>query len=65
MSGQRTVTITDNATGKSVECPVHEGEYGVPVIDLKALYKDLGMFTLDVGFGATASCRSAITYLDG
>lgn len=61
----RTVTITDNSTGKTVECPVHEGSYGAPVIDLKALYKELGMFTLDVGFGATASCRSAITYLDG
>jgi citrate synthase len=61
----RTVTITDNTTGKSVECPVHEGSYGAPVIDLKTLYKELGMFTLDVGFGATASCRSAITYLDG
>lgn len=61
----RTVTITDNKTGKSVECPVHEGSYGAPVIDLKALYKELGMFTLDIGFGATASCRSAITYLDG
>ncbi len=61
----RTVTITDNSSGKTVECPVHEGSYGAPVIDLKALYKELGMFTLDMGFGATASCRSAITYLDG
>lgn len=61
----RTVTITDNSSGKTVECPVYQGSYGAPVIDLKALYKELGMFTLDVGFGATASCRSAITYLDG
>ena len=65
MNQKRTVTITDNATGKSVECPVLDGEYGAPVIDIKTLYRDLGMFTLDVGFGATASCRSAITYLDG
>ena len=65
MSQKRTVTITDNATGKSVECPVLDGEYGAPVIDIKTLYSELGMFTLDVGFGATASCRSAITYLDG
>ena len=61
----RSVTITDNKSGKSVECPVYEGTYGAPVIDLKALYKELGMFTLDVGFAATGSCRSAITYLDG
>ncbi|MGR8946771.1 MAG: citrate synthase [Gammaproteobacteria bacterium] len=61
----RTVTITDNKTGNTVECPVYQGTYGAPVIDLKALHKELGMFTLDIGFGVTGSCRSAITYLDG
>ena len=61
----RTVTITDNSTGKQVECPVHEGEYGAPVIDIKNLYKELGMFTFDIGYASTAACRSAITYLDG
>lgn len=65
MNGKRTVTITDNATGKSIECPVYEGDYGAPVIDIKKLYGELGMFTLDVGFAATASCRSSITHLDG
>jgi len=62
---KRTVTITDNKTGKSVECPVLEGSYGAPVIEIGNLYKELGMFTLDVGYGVTGSCRSAITYLDG
>jgi len=62
---QRTVTITDNASGKSVECPVIEGVYGAPVIDTKKLYKELGMFNLDIGYASTASCRSAVTYLDG
>jgi citrate synthase len=61
----RTVTITDNTTGKQVECPVHEGQYGAPVIDIKNLYKELGMFTFDIGYASTAACRSAITYLDG
>ena len=60
-----TVTITDNRTGKQVECPILTGVYGAPVIDTKALYKELGMFTFDPGFVTTASCRSAITYLDG
>ncbi len=60
-----TVTITDNSTGKSIECPVLRGTYGPPVIDTAGLYKGLGMFTLDPGFVTTASCRSAITYLDG
>lgn len=61
----RSVIITDKATGKSVECPVYEGQYGAPVIDLKNLYKELGMFTFDLGYGSTAACRSSITYLDG
>lgn len=60
-----TVTITDNKTGKQVECPVLKGTYGDDVIDTNALNRELGMFTLDPGFGVTASCRSAITYLDG
>jgi citrate synthase len=61
----RTVTITDSATGKSIECPVIQGVDGPPVIDVKKLYSELGLFTLDPGFGVTASCRSSITYLDG
>lgn len=60
-----TVTITDNSTGKSVDCPLLTGTYGAPVIDTSALYKELGVFTLDPGFVTTASCRSSITYLDG
>ncbi len=59
------VVITDKATGKSVECPVLHGTYGAPVIDINAIYRELGMFTFDPGFASTASCRSAITYLDG
>src|SRR5579885_1086976 len=62
---KHTVTITDNKTGKSIECPVHEGTYGPPVIDTKTLYSGLGMFTLDPGFLTTASCRSKITFLEG
>jgi citrate synthase len=62
---KRTVTITDNQTGKSAEFPVQEGRYGAPVIEIGGLYKELGMFTLDVGYRVTGSCRSAITYLDG
>ncbi|GJM05168.1 MAG: citrate synthase [marine bacterium B5-7] len=60
-----TVTITDNRTGKQVECPILTGVYGAPVIDTKTLYKELEVFTFDPGFTTTAACRSAITYLDG
>lgn len=60
-----TVTITDNATGKSMICPVKMGTHGHPVIDCQALPKELGMFTFDPAFVTTASCESAITFIDG
>lgn len=62
---QDTVTLTDNKTGKSVELPIYYPTSGNPVIDIAALPKALGYFTYDPGFVATASCKSAITYLDG
>jgi citrate synthase len=35
------------------------------VIDIRALYGKTGKFTYDPGFLSTASCSSAITYIDG
>jgi citrate synthase len=61
----RTVVVTDPVSGKSVECPVLEGTYGAPVIDIRPIAKELGMYVHDVGFTAISSCRSAITYVDG
>ncbi|MFQ5469027.1 MAG: citrate synthase [Gammaproteobacteria bacterium] len=60
-----TVTITDNSTGKSVELPVLKGTHGAPTIDISHLYREFGYFTYDLGFMATANCRSKITYIDG
>jgi citrate synthase len=60
-----TATLIDNTSGKSVELPVLAGTSGPKVIDIRKLYAETGMFTFDPGFVATASCRSAITYIDG
>jgi citrate synthase len=57
--------ITDPTTGKQVELPVHQGSTGPDSVDISGLYRELGMFTYDPGFFATASCRSTITYIDG
>ncbi len=62
---KKTVTITDNSTGKSAEFPVLPGTLGPEVIDIRALYPQLGYFTYDPGFMATGSCESTITYIDG
>ena len=59
------VTLHVAESEVSCELPVVEGVNGASVIDIKTLYKDTGYFTFDPGFVATASCKSAITYLDG
>ena len=50
---------------KSVALPVITPVLGQPCIDIGKLPKETGHFTYDNGFTATASCRSAITYIDG
>ncbi|HTV90597.1 MAG TPA: citrate synthase [Stellaceae bacterium] len=60
-----TMTLTDDATGKSVKLPVIDGSIGPKVIDVRKLYAQTGYFTYDPGFMATAACRSSITYIDG
>ncbi|MDX1455872.1 MAG: citrate synthase [Gammaproteobacteria bacterium] len=51
--------------GTESELPLLEGSVGPATLDLSSLYKDQGVFTFDPGFGATASCKSDITYIDG
>ena len=41
------------------------GTLGNACIDIAKLPKETGCFTYDSGFTATASCKSAITYIDG
>ncbi len=65
MSTANTVTLTDKATGKTIELPVQEGTVGPAVIDIRKLYAETGKFTFDPGFTSTASCESKITYIDG
>ncbi len=62
---QHYFTLHDNTTGQSYELPVVEGTDGPRVIDIRNLYRDAGVFTYDPGFTSTASCSSAITYIDG
>ncbi|MCC4832398.1 citrate synthase [Shewanella sp. 1_MG-2023] len=48
----------------SIELPIKQGTAGFDVIDISKLGKT-GHFTFDPGFLATASCESAITFIDG
>ena len=61
-----TLTITDNRTGKRYDVPVSDGT--IKAADLRQIKTgpdDFGVMTYDPGFMNTASCRSAITYIDG
>src|SRR5687767_10829649 len=61
-----TLTITDNRTGKSYELPIKDGT--VKALDLRQIKTDaddFGLMTYDPAFMNTASCRSAITFIDG
>jgi citrate synthase len=50
---------------KTIDLPVSHGTVGPDVVDIRKLYAEGNIFTYDPGFTATASCESAITYIDG
>ena len=50
---------------EAIDMPVYKGNIGPDVIDIRKLYGQSGMFTYDPGFLSTASCQSAITFIDG
>ena len=64
-SARQSVTITLDGSNKSASLPLLDGTIGPSVADIRKLYGDLGIFTYDPGYGATASCSSGITYIDG
>ena len=60
------LTITDNRTGKTYEVPIEDGTVRATALrDIKVNDEDFGVMAYDPAFMNTASCRSAITYLDG
>jgi len=65
MEKQRTATISFNDGVQPIEFPVLSGSIGPDVVDIRTLLGKAGKFTYDPGFLSTASCRSAITYIDG
>ncbi|HWK27867.1 MAG TPA: citrate synthase [Solirubrobacter sp.] len=60
------LTITDNRTGKTYEVPIEDGTVRATALrNIKVSDEDFGVMAYDPAFMNTASCRSAITYLDG
>src|ERR671935_1457760 len=61
-----TLTITDNRTGRTYEVPIEDGTVrALALRDIKVDDDDFGLMTYDPAYMNTASCRSAITYIDG
>src|SRR4029078_8445585 len=58
-------TATLGLEGTNHQYPVLDGSVGPEVVDIRKLYAETGLFTYDPGFTSTASCKSAITYIDG
>ncbi len=64
--GNETLTIVDNRTNQTYTIPISNG--AIRAMDLRQIKtgpEDFGLMTYDPAFMNTASCRSAITYLDG
>lgn len=62
---EKKATLSFSDGSPSVDLPVYKGTRGPEVIDIRKLYSQTHMFTYDPGFLATASCESAITFIDG
>jgi len=58
-------TLIDPDSATEIQLPVLAPTLGPKGLDITKLYADLGIFTYDPGYMATASCRSAVTYVDG
>jgi citrate synthase len=61
-----TLTITDNRTGKQYEVPISDETIrALELRQIKVGEDDFGMMSYDPAYLNTASCRSAITFIDG
>jgi citrate synthase len=65
-TASETLSITDNRTGRTYEVPVEDGTIRATALrDIKVSDDDFGLMSYDPAFMNTASCRSAVTFLDG
>ena len=58
-----TAVISDDPGDGSL--PVLEGRLGPQAVDIQTLYARHGLLAYDPGYRSTASCKSAITFVDG
>jgi citrate synthase len=62
----KTLTITDDRTGKTYSVPIDNGTIrAMDLRKIKVSEDDFGLMAYDPAFMNTASCKSRITFLDG
>jgi len=65
-TGNETLTVIDNRTGRQYEIPIeNETIRATELRKIKVHEDDFGLMSYDPAYMATASCRSAITFIDG
>jgi citrate synthase len=65
-NGRDVLAVTDERTGKTYELEITDGTIKAPDLrQIKVSEDDFGLMSYDPAFLNTASCRSAITWIDG
>ncbi len=63
---KETLTVTDNRTGKTYEIQIDHGAIrATDLRQIRVFEDDVGLMSYDPAFMNTASCKSAITFIDG
>ncbi len=65
MSQKKYINAVISEEQTDISLPVLEGTLGPPAVDIQNLYARFGLLAYDPGFRSTASCKSAITFVDG
>src|SRR5436190_8002472 len=65
-NGKDVLSVTDERTGQTYELPITEGTIRAAELrQIKVSEDDFGLMSYDPAFLNTASCRSAVTWIDG
>jgi len=64
-SSARFAHLVMSEEGEAGTMPVLDGSMGPSAVDVRGLLASQDLLTFDPGFRSTASCQSAITYIDG
>ena len=66
VTSKQTLSVTDNRTGKQYQIPIQNDTiHATDLRQIKVNDDDFGMMSYDPAFNNTASCKSAVTFIDG